>query len=97
MTFLLGLALGASRTPRDVMVKDAPPPEQIGNVFGFVSAGLSLGSAVTPVPFGILIDKGRPELVPVLLAVILLLSLYEFGASLRPVGRGGGTAGGMTN
>ena len=38
------MALGASRTPRDVMVKDAAPPGQIGKVFGFVSAGL-LGSA----------------------------------------------------
>ena len=81
MTFLSGLALGASRTPRDVMVKDAAPPGQIGKVFGFVSAGLPLGSAVTPVPFGILIDKGHPELVLVLVAVILLLSLFCAGSA----------------
>ena len=31
-----GLFLGASRTPRDIMVKDAAPPGQIGKVFGFV-------------------------------------------------------------
>ncbi|MGD0105000.1 MAG: MFS transporter [Rhodopila sp.] len=81
MTFLSGLALGASRTPRDVMVKDAAPPGQIGKVFGFVSAGLPLGSAVTPVPFGMLIDKGHPELVLVLVAVILLLSLFCGGSA----------------
>jgi predicted MFS family arabinose efflux permease len=81
MTFVSGLALGASRTPRDVMVKDAAPPGQIGKVFGFVSAGLPLGSAVTPVPFGILIDKGHPELVLVLVAVILLLSLFCAGSA----------------
>jgi MFS family permease len=81
MTFLSGLALGASRTPRDVMVKDAAPPGQIGKVFGFVSAGLPLGSAVTPVPFGILIDRGHPELVLVLVAVILLLSLFCAGSA----------------
>jgi MFS transporter, FSR family, fosmidomycin resistance protein len=81
MTFLSGLALGASRTPRDVMVKDAAPPGQIGKVFGFVSAGLPLGSAVTPVPFGLLIDKGHPELVLVLVAVILLLSLFCAGSA----------------
>lgn len=63
MMFLSGLALGASRTPRDVMLKDAPPPGQIGKVFGFVSSRLPLGSAIKPVPFGILIDKGHPELV----------------------------------
>ena len=57
LTFVSGMALGASRTPRDVMLKDAAPPGQIGKVFGFVSAGLPLGGAVTPVPFGFLIDK----------------------------------------
>ena len=41
--FATGLSIGASRTPRDVMVKDAAPPGQIGKVFGFVSAGLALG------------------------------------------------------
>ena len=81
MTFVSGLALGASRTPRDVMVKDAAPPGQIGKVFGFVSAGLPLGSAVTPVPFGMLIDRGHPELVLVLVAVILLLSLFCGGSA----------------
>jgi FSR family fosmidomycin resistance protein-like MFS transporter len=81
MTFLSGLALGASRTPRDVMVKDAAPPGQIGKVFGFVSAGLPLGSAITPVPFGILIDRGHPELVLVFVAVILLLSLLCAGSA----------------
>ena len=39
---------GASRTPRDVMVKDAAPPGQIGKVFGFVSSGMSLGGAIMP-------------------------------------------------
>ena len=55
-----GLALGTSRTPRDVMLKDACPPGQIGKVFGFVSSGLPLGSAITPVPLGFLIDMGHP-------------------------------------
>ena len=81
MTFLSGLALGASRTPRDVMVKDAAPPGQIGKVFGFVSAGLPLGSALTPVPFGMLIDHGHPDLVLVLVALVLLLSLFCAGSA----------------
>jgi predicted MFS family arabinose efflux permease len=81
LTGLSGLALGASRTPRDVMVKDAAPPGQIGKVFGFVSAGLPLGSAITPVPFGMLIDRGHPEMVLVLVAAILLLSLFCGGSA----------------
>jgi predicted MFS family arabinose efflux permease len=79
--FASGLALGASRTPRDVMLKDASPPGQIGKVFGFVSAGLPLGGALTPVPFGFLIDRGHPELILTLAAVLLLASLLCVGTA----------------
>ena len=81
LMFVSGLALGASRTPRDVMLKDAAPPGQIGKVFGFVSAGLPLGSALTPVPFGFLIDRGHPELVLTMVAVLLLASLLCLGTA----------------
>ncbi len=80
-TFVSGLALGASRTPRDVMLKDVAPPGQIGKVFGFVSAGLPLGSAITPVPFGFLIDHGMPQLVLTLVAIISLASLFCAGTA----------------
>jgi MFS family permease len=86
LMFASGLALGASRTPRDVMLKDAAPPGQMGKVFGFVSAGLPLGSALTPVPFGMLIDHGHPELILVLVAVLLLASLLCMGTA-RSVAR----------
>ena len=85
--FVSGVALGASRTPRDVMLKDAAPPGQIGTVFGFVSAGLPLGSALTPVPFGFLIDRGHPELVLVLVALLLLASLLCLGTARAAVVR----------
>jgi MFS transporter, FSR family, fosmidomycin resistance protein len=81
LMFASGLALGGSRTPRDVMLRDAAPPGQIGKVFGFVSAGLPLGSALTPVPFGLLIDHGHPELILVLVAVLLLASLLCVGTA----------------
>ena len=79
--FVAGILVGASRTPRDVMVKDAAPPGQMGKVFGFVSAGLPLGAALTPVPFGFLIDAGRPDLVLVLVALLLLASLLFMGSA----------------
>ncbi len=81
-----GVLIGASRTPRDLMVKDASPPGQIGKVFGFVSAGLPLGQALTPVPFGFLIDAGRPDLVLVLVAAILLASLLFIGSARASAG-----------
>ena len=83
---LAGLALGASRTPRDVMVKDAAPPGQIGKVFSFISPGLPLGGAITPVPFGLLIDHGHADLVLLLIAGLLVLSLF-CGGSARSAAR----------
>ncbi|MGH7153396.1 MAG: MFS transporter [Acetobacteraceae bacterium] len=83
-----GLAIGISRTPRDLMLKDSVPAGQIGKVFGFVSSGLPLGSAITPVPFGFLIDRGHPELVLVLVAAILLLSILCCWAARGSTKRG---------
>src|SRR5437868_4477457 len=79
--FVAGIMAGASRTPRDVMVKDAAPPGQIGKVFGLVSSGMSLGGAIMPVPYGMIIDAGRPELVLVVVATLLLLSLLCAGGA----------------
>jgi FSR family fosmidomycin resistance protein-like MFS transporter len=79
--FVAGIMTGASRTPRDVMVKDVAPPGQIGKVFGFVSSGMSVGGAIMPVPFGMLIDAGRPDLVLVVVAALLLLSLLCAGGA----------------
>ena len=86
LMFGSGIIIGASRTPRDLMVKDASPPGQIGKVFGFVSSGLPLGSAITPVPFGFIIDHGHPELVLVLVAAILLLSIFCAGSARSAAG-----------
>jgi MFS family permease len=79
--FATGLSIGASRTPRDVMVKDAAPPGQIGKVFGFVSAGLALGGAIMPVPYGMLIDSGHGDLVLVVVAGLWLVSLFFAGSA----------------
>jgi len=85
--FVCGLLTGASRTPRDVMVKDAAPSGQIGKVFGFVSSGMSLGAAIMPVPYGMIIDAGRPELVLVVVAALLLASLLCAGGARIGFGR----------
>lgn len=71
-----GVLFGMSRTPRDMMVKRAAPPGQVGTVFGYVSTGLPLGSALTPVPFGFLIGIGLPTLVLVLVAAIMVASVF---------------------
>ena len=76
-----GLCMGSSRTPRDVMLKDACPPGEVGKVFGFVSAGLPLGGAITPVPLGLLIDAGLAWLVLPVVAGLLGLSLLCAGGA----------------
>ena len=81
VSFVGGLAMGTSRTPRDVMLKDACPPGEIGKVFGFVSSSLPLGQAIMPVPLGFLIDLGYPALVLPVVAALLVLSLFCAGVT----------------
>ncbi|MCW8086254.1 MFS transporter [Sabulicella glaciei] len=81
VALVAGACLGASRTPRDVMLKDACPPGEVGKVFGFVSAGLPLGSAITPVPLGFLLDMGHEALVLPVVALLLGLSLLCAGGA----------------
>lgn len=81
LMLISGTALGASRTPRDIMLKDVSPRGQVGKVFGFVSAGLPLGSALTPVPFGFLIDHGLSAMVLPLAAGCLLASILCMGTA----------------
>jgi MFS family permease len=82
-----GLAMGASRTPRDVMLKEAVPPGQMGKVFGFVSSGLPLGGAITPVPFGFLIDVGLAWMVLPAAAALLMASLLCMGGAAEAARR----------
>ena len=42
---------------------------------GFVSAGISVGSAVAPIPFGYLLDSGRAEWVFYLMAIFMTVAL----------------------
>lgn len=81
VALVAGLCLGSSRTPRDVMLKEACPPGEIGKVFGFVSAGLPLGSALMPVPMGLLIDMNLTWMVLPVVAILLGLSLLCAGGA----------------
>lgn len=59
---LAGLNFGAIMPSRDMLVRAVTPDGSIGKVFGFVSTGLNLGGAITPVFFGWLLDRGEPRL-----------------------------------
>ena len=86
--FAAGLAIGCTRTPRDMMLREAIPASEMGKVFGFVSSGLPLGSALTPVPFGFLIDRGHPEWILALAAGLLVFSLISVAAARAAARRG---------
>jgi len=75
---LLGISgafLGVLRPSRDMMLREITPPGAMGRVFGFASSGLPLGQALAPMPFGWLIDIGRPELVFVAAAGTILCAV----------------------
>ena len=57
---LMGLGQGATRPARDMMLRAATPRGATGSVFGFVTSGIAVGSALAPIPLGWLIDIGRP-------------------------------------
>jgi MFS transporter, FSR family, fosmidomycin resistance protein len=73
---IMGLGQGVVRPVRDMLLRAAAPSGSVGKVFGFVSAGIAAGSAVAPIPFGWLLDTGRPEWVFYLIAIFMLIALF---------------------
>ncbi len=57
-----GMTFGAIMPARDMLVRAVTPEGSMGKVFGFVSTGLNIGGALTPVFFGWLLDQGEPRL-----------------------------------
>lgn len=72
---LLGIGQGIIRPARDMMLRSAAPKGTTGTVFGYVSAGITAGSALAPIPFGWLIDHGHPAWVFYLIAIFMIVSL----------------------
>ena len=58
-----GFAGGLTGPARDLIVRATTPPGATGKVYGFVYSGLDVGSMLTPVFFGWLLDAGRPAMV----------------------------------
>ncbi len=77
---LIGLGQGATRPARDMMLRAATPKGSAGSVFGFVTSGIAVGSALAPIPLGWLLDIGRPALVFYALAAFMVLALVAMYA-----------------
>lgn len=53
-----GFAVGVGGPSRDMMIKRATPKGATGRVYGTVYSGLDVGFAVSPLVFGLLMDRG---------------------------------------
>lgn len=78
---LYGLLQGSMRPARDMMTRAITPPGATGRVFGFVTGGLNVGGAVSPVLLGWLVDSGHPEAAFYAIATILLLGVTTVGVA----------------
>lgn len=70
-----GFATGITNPSRDFIVRGAAPPGATGKVYGFVYSGLDVGSMVTPVFFGWLLDRGQADAVFYSVVVALVLTI----------------------
>ncbi|MCH9012818.1 MAG: MFS transporter [Proteobacteria bacterium] len=59
---LSGLLYGITSPSRDMLVRAATPTGSAGVAFGFTSTGLNIGSSLSPVLFGWVMDLGEPML-----------------------------------
>jgi FSR family fosmidomycin resistance protein-like MFS transporter len=70
-----GFSSGLTNPSRDLIVRATTPPGATGKVYGFVYSGLDVGSMVTPVYFGWLLDGGRPSVVFYTVVVSAILTI----------------------
>ena len=70
-----GFSSGLTNPSRDLIVRATTPPGSTGKVYGFVYSGLDVGSMVTPIYFGWLLDGGRPAVVFYTVVVTAILTI----------------------
>lgn len=71
-----GFTGGLTNPSRDLIVRAATPVGSTGKVYGFVYSGLDVGSMVTPVVFGWLLDRGQPAAVFYAVVGVLVVSIF---------------------
>ena len=82
-----GFAIGVTNPSRDLIVRASTPPGATGKVYGFVYSGLDVGSMVTPLYFGWLLDGGRPSMVfytVVVAAVLTIATVLNLPGNRQP-------------
>ena len=72
---IAGLSQGVIRPARDMMVHAIAPKGATGRIFGFVTTGINVGGALTPLALGWLVDHGLAQWVFWLIAVGMIIAL----------------------
>jgi FSR family fosmidomycin resistance protein-like MFS transporter len=81
---ITGFAIGIGGPSRDMMIKKATPKGATGRVYGLVYSGLDTGFAISPVIFGVFMDRGWYGATLLGAALVLLLSVgAALGVGLR--------------
>ncbi|MDD2917814.1 MFS transporter [Rhodoferax sp.] len=70
-----GFAVGVGGPSRDMMIKNATPKGATGRVYGLVYSGLDSGFAISPLIFGVFMDRGWYGATLLGAAAVLLLSV----------------------
>ena len=70
-----GFAVGIGGPSRDMMIKKATPAGATGRVYGLVYSGLDTGFAISPLVFGVFMDRGWYGATLMGAAAVLLLSV----------------------
>lgn len=81
---ITGFAVGIGGPSRDMMIKKATPKGATGRVYGLVYSGLDTGFAISPIVFGVFMDRGWYGATLLGAALVLLLSVgAALGVGLR--------------
>jgi len=75
---LMGFVSGLAAPSRDLLIKHSTPVNATGRVYGVVYAGLDIGQAISPLIFGLMMDRGYFQ--GVLLGLALVQGVLVFSA-----------------
>ncbi len=70
-----GVLYGIAGPMRDMVIRTITPKGAAGKVFGFTYSGMDVGSAISGVVFGYLLQKQQPELVFVGVGLVMLIGV----------------------
>ena len=78
-----GMVNGLIGPARDMLIRRASPKGSMGTVFGFVFSGQTIGSAIAPLLFGLMIDIGAPAWIFYTSALFTIICMFVVMISAR--------------